>query len=231
MSDNGYNNVNGGTTVDIELQNVVKSYRIGGRKVEILHGINHTIKGGEFVSIMGPSGSGKTTLMNLIGMLDHPSSGSILLDDIDITKKPQKELVDFRRRTAGFVFQQFHLIPSLTAYENVALPLVFAGDKKQDSVTEAMERVGLSHRIGHKPNELSGGEQQRVAIARALVMKPKILLADEPTGALDGKTGAMILSLLRSLAGEMTVVMVTHNRELGAQSDRVINLLDGKIIE
>ena len=225
MSDNGNN------TVDIELKNVSKSYWIGSSEVEVLHGINHLIMGGEFVSIMGPSGSGKTTLMNLIGMLDHPSSGSILLDGVDITKKSQKELVNSRRRTAGFVFQQFHLIPSLTAYENVALPLVFAGDGGQDSVTKAMERVGLSHRIGHKPNELSGGEQQRVAIARALVMKPKILLADEPTGALDGKTGEMILSLLKSLAGEMTVVMVTHNSGLGAQSDRVINLLDGKIVE
>lgn len=224
MSDNGNN------TVDIELQNVAKSYKIGSREVEVLHSINHTIKGGEFVSIMGPSGSGKTTLMNLIGMLDHPSSGSILLDGIDITKKSQKELVNFRRRTAGFVFQQFHLIPSLTAYENIALPLVFAGDKDQDSVAEAMERVGLSHRMDHKPNELSGGEQQRVAIARALVMKPKILLADEPTGALDGKTGDMIISLLRSLAGQMTVVMVTHNSELGIKSDRIINLLDGNII-
>lgn len=225
MSDNENN------TVDIELQNVAKSYRIGSNEVEVLHSISHTIKGGEFVSIMGPSGSGKTTLMNLIGMLDHPSSGSILLDGVDITKKSQKELVNFRRKTVGFVFQQFHLIPSLTAYENVALPLVFAGDKEQDSVAEAMERVGLSHRIGHKPNELSGGEQQRVAIARALVMKPKILLADEPTGALDGKTGEMVLSLLKSLAGEMTVVMVTHNSELGEQSDRIINLLDGRIIE
>ena len=224
MSDNGNN------TVDIELQNVAKSYKIGSREVEVLHSINHTIKGGEFVSIMGPSGSGKTTLMNLIGMLDHPSSGSILLDGIDITKKSQKELVNFRRKTAGFVFQQFHLIPSLTAYENIALPLVFAGDKDQDSVAEAMDRVGLSHRMDHKPNELSGGEQQRVAIARALVMKPKILLADEPTGALDGKTGDMIISLLRSLAGQMTVVMVTHNSELGIKSDRIINLLDGNII-
>ena len=224
MSDNGNN------TVDIELQNVAKSYKIGSREVEVLHSINHTIKGGEFVSIMGPSGSGKTTLMNLIGMLDHPSSGSILLDGIDITKKSQKELVNFRRKTAGFVFQQFHLIPSLTAYENIALPLVFAGDKDQDSVAEAMDRVGLSHRMDHKPNELSGGEQQRVAIARALVMKPKILLADEPTGALDGKTGDMIISLLKSLAGQMTVVMVTHNSELGIKSDRIINLLDGNII-
>lgn len=225
MSDNGNN------TVGIELKNVSKSYKKGLYEIEVLHRINHCIKDGEFVSIMGPSGSGKTTLMNLIGMLDHPSSGNILLDGIDITKKSKKELVNFRRKTAGFVFQQFHLIPSLTAYENVALPLVFAGIEEQDSVTEAMERMGLSHRNDHKPNELSGGEQQRVAIARALVMKPKILLADEPTGALDGKTGEMILSLLKSLAGEMTVVIVTHNSELGAQSDRVINLLDGKIIE
>lgn len=221
---------NENSTVDIELQTVAKSYRIGSNEVEVLHSISHTIKGGDFVSIMGPSGSGKTTLMNLIGMLDHPSSGSILLDGVDITKKSQKELVNFRRRTAGFVFQQFHLIPSLTAYENVALPLVFAGDREQDSVAEALERVGLSHRMEHKPTELSGGEQQRVAIARALVMKPMILLADEPTGALDGKTGDMIISLLKSLAGEMTVVMVTHNSKLGKQSDRVINLFDGRII-
>lgn len=213
----------------IRVRDVTKSYRTGSREVEVLHGINLEVKNGEFISVMGQSGSGKTTLMNLIGMLDRPDAGSILIKDVDITGKSQKELVEFRRRTVGFVFQQFHLLPALTAYENVALPLVFAGEKDNGAVARALERVGLAHRTGHKPAELSGGEQQRVAIARALVMKPKILLADEPTGALDAVTGNRIISLLKSLAEEMTVIMVTHNRELAAYSDRIVHLQDGNI--
>nr|WP_245312968.1 ABC transporter ATP-binding protein [Methanohalophilus levihalophilus] len=194
-----------------------------------MHGINIGINEGEFVSIMGQSGSGKTTLMNLIGMLDRPTSGQILIDGVDITNKSQKELVDFRRESVGFVFQQFHLIPSLTAYENVALPLIFAGRKNEKAVEDVMGRVGLSDRMNHKPSELSGGEQQRVAIARALVMNPKILLADEPTGALDAKTGELVISLLKSLSGEITVAMITHNEALAEQSDRIIHLEDGTI--
>ena len=216
----------------IQVKSVTKKYRLGSNEIEVLHGINLEVRDGEFLSIMGQSGSGKTTLMNIIGMLDRPTNGSILVKDIDITKKSQKELVEFRRRTVGFVFQQFHLIPSLTAYENVALPLVFAGDKNDDdAVATALERVGLAHRIHHKPVELSGGEQQRVAIARAVVMKPQILLADEPTGALDASTGSMIISLLKSLAGEMTVIMVTHNKELAEYSDRIVFLKDGNVAE
>lgn len=215
----------------IQVKGLKKSYRIGSSDVEVLHNIDMDIKSGEFVSVMGQSGSGKTTLMNLIGMLDRPTGGSILIDGVDVTGKSQKELVNHRRKTVGFVFQQFHLIQSLTAYENVALPLVFAGEKEQNRIKEALERVNLSHRHDHKPSELSGGEQQRVAIARALVMGPKILLADEPTGALDKETGEMIISLLRSLRSEMTVVMITHNHDLAAMSDRIINLQDGKIKE
>jgi putative ABC transport system ATP-binding protein len=215
----------------IHIEDVEKRYHIGSDEVEVLRGINMNVKKGEFVSVMGQSGSGKTTLMNLIGMLDSPSEGTILIDGIDITEKSQKQLVELRRRTVGFVFQQFHLIPSLTAYENISLPLVFAGEKDDGAVASAMERVGLSHRMGHKPMELSGGEQQRVAIARAIVMKPKILLADEPTGALDAATGSMIISLLRSLAEDMTVIMVTHNKELAMCSDRIVNLKDGNIAE
>ena len=216
----------------IQVKSVTKKYRLGSNEIEVLHGINLEVRDGEFLSIMGQSGSGKTTLMNIIGMLDRPTNGSILVKDIDITKKSQKELVEFRRRTVGFVFQQFHLIPSLTAYENVALPLVFAGDKNDDdAVATALERVGLAHRMHHKPVELSGGEQQRVAIARAVVMKPQILLADEPTGALDASTGSMIISLLKSLAGEMTVIMVTHNKELAEYSDRIVFLKDGNVAE
>ena len=213
----------------IRVTNVTKNYILGSGEVEVLHGIDLNIKSGEFVSIMGQSGSGKTTLMNLIGMLDRPTSGNILINGSDITGRSQKELVDMRRRAVGFIFQQFHLIPSLTAYENVALPLVFAGLKDEGAVAVAMERVGLSHRMHHKPSELSGGEQQRVAIARAVVMKPEILLADEPTGALDAVTGDRIMSLLKSLAGEMTVIMVTHNRELAVHSDRIIELQDGYV--
>ncbi|MCQ1535738.1 ABC transporter ATP-binding protein [Methanosarcina sp. KYL-1] len=215
----------------IRVKDVAKGYRIGSHEVEVLHGINLEVREREFISIMGQSGSGKTTLMNLIGMLDRPDSGRILFNDVDITGKTQKELVEFRRRTVGFVFQQFHLIPSLTAYENVAMPLVFAGDKDHDAVASALERVGLAHRMDHKPVELSGGEQQRVAIARAIVMKPKILLADEPTGALDAATGLRIISLLKSLSGDMTVVMVTHNRELASYSDRIVHIQDGNIAE
>jgi putative ABC transport system ATP-binding protein len=215
----------------IHIEDVEKRYHIGSDEVEVLRGININVKKGEFVSVMGQSGSGKTTLMNLIGMLDSPSEGTIIIDGIDITEKSQKQLVELRRRTVGFVFQQFHLIPSLTAYENVALPLVFAGEKDNSAVAAALERVGLSHRKDHKPAELSGGEQQRVAIARAIVMKPKILLADEPTGALDAATGSMVISMLRSLAGEMTVIMVTHNMELAMCSDRIVNLKDGNIAE
>jgi len=215
----------------IQVKDVTKKYRLGSNEVKVLHGINLEVKDGEFVSVMGQSGSGKTTLMNIIGMLDRPTDGSILIKGIDITKKSQKELVEFRRRTVGFIFQQFHLIPSLTAYENVELPLVFAGDKDESAVAGALERVGLAHRMDHKPVELSGGEQQRVAIARAVVMKPKILLADEPTGALDAATGSMIISLLKSLAGEMTVIMVTHNRDLAEYSDRIVYLKDGNVAE
>lgn len=215
----------------ISIRDVGKRFRMGVGEVDVLRGIYLDVKKGEFVSVMGQSGSGKTTLMNLIGMLDSPTEGSILIDGLDITGKSQKELVALRRRTVGFVFQQFHLIPSLTAYENVALPLMFAGEKEGGAVSAALERVGLSHRGDHKPAELSGGEQQRVAIARAIVMRPKILLADEPTGALDAATGSMIISLLRSLTGEMTVVMVTHNRELAMYSDRIVNLRDGNIAE
>ncbi|MEL4306172.1 ABC transporter ATP-binding protein [Methanococcoides sp. LMO-2] len=217
--------------ISIQARGLKKSYKIGADDFEVLHGIDMEIRSGEFVSIMGQSGSGKTTLMNLIGMLDKPSSGSIVINGIDVTGRSQKELVEHRRRTVGFVFQQFHLIPSLTAYENVALPLVFAGEKEHRKIVEALERVDLSHRHDHKPSELSGGEQQRVAIARALVMRPDVLLADEPTGALDKETGEMIISLLKSLKDEMTVVMVTHNHDLAAMSDRIISLQDGKIKE
>lgn len=215
----------------IQVKAVTKKYRLGSNEIEVLHGINLEVRDGEFLSIMGQSGSGKTTLMNIIGMLDRSTNGSILVKGIDVTKKSQTELVEFRRRTVGFVFQQFHLIPSLTTYENVALPLVFAGDKNDDAVAAALKRVGLAHRMHHKPVELSGGEQQRVAIARAVVMKPQILLADEPTGALDASTGSIIISLLKSLAGEMTVMMVTHNKELAEYSDRIVFLKDGNVAE
>lgn len=213
----------------VKVTNVTKTYGSGACPLEVLHGIDLSIKKGEFVSIMGQSGSGKTTLMNLIGMLDSPTSGTISINGIEITGRSQKELVGLRRKAVGFIFQQFHLIPSLTAYENVALPLVFAGEVDDGAVFSALERVGLSRRMDHKPSELSGGEQQRVAIARAIVMKPEILLADEPTGALDAVTGSRIISLLRSLTDEMTVLMVTHNSELAAHSDRIIELQDGNI--
>lgn len=213
----------------IELQGINRSYSVGSDSITILDNIDLEIKSGEFVSIMGPSGSGKTTLLNIIGLLDTPTSGTLRIRGEDVAGKSRKELINLRRRTIGYVFQQFHLIPTLTAYENVAMPLVFAKESSDGRVKDALEMVGLSHRAGHKPGELSGGEQQRVAIARALVMKPDIILADEPTGALDQKTGAMILSLLRSVSDDVTVVMVTHDRSLIKGSNRIINIEDGKI--
>lgn len=214
----------------IQLSGVSKSYHMGKGSITVLDDVSLEIGAGEFVSIMGPSGCGKTTLLNIMGLLDSPTTGTVRIHGEDIWKRPKSALVDVRRRTIGYVFQQFHLIPTLNAAENIALPLVFAKEKISGRVTEALELVGLSHRAEHKPGELSGGEQQRVAIARALVLKPDIILADEPTGALDRKTGAKILSLLQSFSENVTVVMVTHNQSLTSGSDTIINLEDGKIL-
>lgn len=217
----------------IELREVSKVFKIGRQELRVLHDIDLCLGGGEFLAIMGPSGSGKTTLMNIMGLLDSPTAGQVFIDGEEISNKPQKELVKLRCGKIGFVFQQFHLIPSLTAYENVALPAIYAklnsGNQKA-RILEALKKVGLEHRLNHKPLELSGGEQQRVAIARALVLKPKIILADEPTGALDQKTGESIIQLLSQLAREgYTIAMVTHNLALAKHANRIVHLRDGRI--
>ncbi|MDF1558034.1 MAG: ABC transporter ATP-binding protein [ANME-2 cluster archaeon] len=214
----------------LTLSGVTRSYDLGNESITILDETNLNIESGEFISIMGPSGSGKTTLLNIMGLLDTPTTGTVCIRGEDVAKMSKKEIINHKRRTIGHVFQQFHLIPTLSAAENVALPMMFANDKLDHHVEDALELVGLSHRLNHKPGELSGGEQQRVAIARALVMRPDIILADEPTGALDQKTGATILSLLESVSDDVTLVMVTHSQALTKGSDRVIHIEDGKII-
>jgi putative ABC transport system ATP-binding protein len=199
-----------------------------------LNGISVSIEKGQWATIMGPSGSGKTTLLNIIGCLEKPSAGSVVVEESEVSGLKEKELVRFRRENFGFIFQQFHLVPYLTALENVMLSQYFLNGKKisEDNAQAALERVGLSHRTDHVPSHMSGGEQQRVSIARALVNKPQILLADEPTGNLDQKTGGIILDLLKSLHAEgHTILLVTHDINIGNMGERIIHLVDGKISE
>ncbi len=217
--------------VILETRNVKKSYRMGHVTVQALKGVDVTLRGGEFVSIIGPSGSGKSTLLNLLGCLDRPTEGAILLDGTDVSKMNERQLTDVRCRKIGFVFQKFYLLPFLTARENVELQARLAGIKDSRSKAEdALRQVGLEGRGKHLPAELSGGEQQRVAIARALVKFPKILLADEPTGNLDTATGNEVVETLKKLNGQgLTILMVTHNPELAARTDRTIRVKDGLI--
>ncbi|HHT80779.1 MAG TPA: ABC transporter ATP-binding protein [Spirochaetales bacterium] len=219
----------------IRLQNVKRYFLVGDFIVKALDGVSVDIQKGEFTSIMGPSGSGKSTMMNLIGCLDTPTSGLIDIDGENTAGLNEAELAYIRNRKVGFVFQQFNLLGKMTALENVITPLLYAGvsvrERKARSI-EALERVGLSDRMHHRPNELSGGQKQRVAIARALVNNPAILLADEPTGALDSKTGNQIMELFEELNSEgRTVILVTHDRELGMRSLRQIRIRDGKLEE
>lgn len=219
----------------IRLQNVKRYFMVGDFIVKALDGVSVDIRKGEFTSIMGPSGSGKSTMMNLIGCLDTPTSGLIDIDGENTAGMNEAELAYIRNRKVGFVFQQFNLLGKMTALENVITPLLYAGVSVRDRKTraiEALERVGLSDRMHHRPNELSGGQKQRVAIARALVNNPAILLADEPTGALDSKTGNQIMELFEELNSEgRTVILVTHDRELGMRSLRQIRIRDGKLEE
>jgi len=219
------------TVLDIE--NVSKSYLLGKIEVPVLNDINLTINKGEFAAIMGPSGSGKSTLMNIIGCLDRPTSGKIVIADMDISKLSEIELARIRGKKIGFVFQTFNLIPRLTAQKNVELPMVYQdvpGKMREKRAKELLELLGLSERARHKPAELSGGQRQRVAIARALANEPEIILADEPTGNLDSKTGQEIMQIFDKLHSEgRTILMVTHDRELADNCDRIIRLKDGKI--
>ncbi|TKG96359.1 ABC transporter ATP-binding protein [Puteibacter caeruleilacunae] len=217
----------------IQIKNLTKKYVMGEVEVNALRGVNLNIKANEFVSIMGPSGSGKSTLMNILGCLDTPTTGQYLFDSIDVSTLDDDKLSEIRNRKIGFIFQTFNLLPKLDAVSNVELPLVYAGvDKaeRREMAINALKRMGLANRGGHKPNELSGGQRQRVAIARALVTNPGILLADEPTGNLDSKTGDEIMAVFRELHDEgNTIILITHEPEIAEYADRGIVIRDGLI--
>lgn len=219
----------------ISVRDLEKIYRLGKVEVPALRGISLEIDKGEFVSIMGSSGSGKSTLMHLIGCLDHPTRGKIVIDGIDTSKMGKDELADVRNKKIGFVFQTFNLLPRMNAIRNVELPLVYSGigaDKRRERAFQTLKMVNLEDRINHHPSEISGGEQQRVAIARALVNNPAIILADEPTGNLDSKSGAEIMTILKKLNNEgHTIVMVSHDRAIAENAQRIVILKDGQIID
>lgn len=217
----------------IQCSRLVKNYTMGFQVVEALRGVTLDVRKGEFLVLMGPSGSGKSTLLHIMGCLDHPTSGSLTIEGRDVIRFSDNSLAELRNRDIGFVFQQFNLLPRTTALSNVELPLLYAGvgsgDRRRRAL-EALDRVGLSHRVGHYPNQLSGGEQQRVAIARALVNGPGIIMADEPTGNLDTRSGREILRELEKLNTQgITLVMVTHERELAEHGDRILEMRDGLV--
>ncbi|MCK9180248.1 MAG: ABC transporter ATP-binding protein [Bacteroides sp.] len=217
----------------IDIRNLNKSYFLGDTEVPVLFDINLQIEENEYVAIMGPSGSGKSTLMNILGCLDKPTTGNYFFRDIDVSTLDDDALSGMRNREIGFVFQSFNLLPRINAVQNVELPLIYAGktrEERNERALEALGRVGLTDRVDHKPTELSGGQRQRVAIARALVTKPGILLADEPTGALDTKTGQDIMKLFDDLHKEgNTIIVITHEQEIADYAQRIIHLRDGLI--
>ncbi|HEX7012382.1 MAG TPA: ABC transporter ATP-binding protein [Steroidobacteraceae bacterium] len=219
----------------IELRGVSRHFQMGEQQVRALDDVTLTIEQGEYVSIMGPSGSGKSTLLNVLGLLDRPTSGQYLLDGRETTSMSDAELAHTRARKVGFIFQSFHLVPRLTAFENVELPLVLAGvspAQRRQRVQQLLESLSLTDRAHHRPNELSGGQRQRVAIARAMVMEPNVLLADEPTGNLDHASGAEVLAALEELnARGITLLVVTHDIEVGDRAHRHIRMRDGRIVE
>ena len=219
----------------LNLQNIYKDDQQEKLVVPVLKDVSLTVEEGEYVAIMGPSGSGKTTLMNIIGCLDRPTSGTYELAGENVLKLKDRELSDLRLKSIGFVFQSFQLMPRESAVENVALPLSYAGVRKKERrirATKALERVGLGDRVNFRPTQLSGGQKQRVAIARAMVNHPKILLADEPTGALDSKSGEQIMELFDSLNEEgVTIVMITHDPRIAAKAKRIVRIIDGEIYE
>ena len=219
----------------IEMTGITKVYRMGDEDVQALRGVSLSIQKGEYVAIMGPSGSGKSTLMNLIGCLDTPSDGSYRLNSHEVARMTDDDLASIRNREIGFVFQTFNLLPRTTAVAQVELPLVYSGVPKKeryDRAVEALRAVGLADRMSHHPSELSGGQRQRVAVARALINRPSLILADEPTGNLDSKTGADIMALFDTLNRQgNTIVLVTHEEDIAAHARRVVRLLDGRIVD
>lgn len=218
----------------LELKDICKDYQQGREPVRVLKNINLTVEQGEYLAIMGPSGSGKTTLMNIIGCLDVPTSGSYNLAGRDLKDLSDDELAEIRNKHLGFVFQGFHLLPKMTALDNVALPLLYAGvsvKERRERAAAALAAVGLEERMNFLPNQLSGGQCQRVAIARAMVGKPKLLLADEPTGALDTKAGNQIMEIFRQLSQEgMTIIMITHEPSIAECADKIYRILDGELL-
>jgi putative ABC transport system ATP-binding protein len=217
----------------IEIKNIKRDFPLGSEIIQVLKGIDLTIDKGEYVALMGPSGSGKSTFMNILGCLDTPTSGQYILNGKDVSIMTDNELAGIRNKEIGFVFQTFNLLPRTTALDNVALPMIYAGFKKQDRnarATEVLKQVGLGDRMDHRPNQLSGGQRQRVAVARALVNHPSIILADEPTGNLDSKTSVEIMKLFGDIhANGNTVILVTHEEDIAAYAHRVIRLRDGII--
>ncbi len=216
----------------IDIKQVTKTYHVESGDVKVLKGVNLRIKEGEFVSIMGPSGSGKSTLLNIVGCLDTPTTGKYILDKVDVSELKETQLADIRNQKIGFIFQSFNLIRRATVLRNVEIPMIYSRKPDRQSVAEDLVRyVGLGHRMYHRPNQLSGGEQQRVAIARALVNDPAIILADEPTGSIDSLTGEKIMALLKNLHEEgHTIVVVTHDEYVAQMTNRIIRVRDGKII-
>lgn len=219
----------------IDVQNLGHGYRMAGEMMTVLSDISFQVRHGEFVAIIGPSGSGKSTLMNMLGCLDVANEGTYLLDGQDIRKLSDNKLATIRNEKIGFIFQQFNLLPKLTAYENVELPLIYRNiphKERKKSVEESLRLVGLEERMHHRPSELSGGQQQRVAIARAIAGSPPLLLADEPTGALDSKTGIEVMNKMRELnALGHTIIIITHDLSIAEQAKRVIRIQDGRIVE
>lgn len=217
----------------IRMNNVIKTYAMKDTPVYALRGISFSIEQGEYVAIMGPSGSGKSTCMNMIGCLDRPSDGTVEINGKNTADMTEAQLAELRNRTVGFVFQQYHLLPAMTVLENVMLPLRYQGidrRERKERAQAALERMGLQNRLSHLPHELSGGQKQRVAIARATVTNPHIILADEPTGALDTETGEQVLALFSEINNRgTTIIVVTHNPEIGERTPRCIHILDGKI--
>jgi len=219
----------------IRLENLVKVYSTGKIEFEALKDVNIEVKKGEYMAIVGPSGSGKSTLMNILGCLDRPTKGKYFLKDVDVSSLNDDELARIRNREIGFVFQAFNLLPRLSALENVELPLIYAGisySKRIKMAKEALDKVGLSDRLHHKPNELSGGQKQRVAIARAIVLNPSIIMADEPTGNLDTQSSIEVMKIFQSLNDDgATIIMVTHERDIAQHTKREVRIRDGRIVE